>query len=144
MGLTLLVGIANGALASGAARAWYLSIERPPGAAPSAAFGPIWAATYVCSGIGGWLAWKRAGAVRALRIWGWHLAATAARTAAFFGLHNPVLAAAVGLVALGLAIAVIRGFRVLHRGAAWLMVPSLLWAGYVLYLDTGFWLLNPH
>lgn len=143
MGLALLVAIADGALASGTARAWYLSLQTPPGAAPATAFGPIWAAIYVCCGIGGWLAWKRAGAALALRIWGWHLAATAVRASVFFGLRNPVLAAGVGLVVFALAVAVIRAFGVLHRGAAWLMVPSLLWTGYVFYLDTGFWLLNP-
>ncbi|HJS84995.1 MAG TPA: TspO/MBR family protein [Acetobacteraceae bacterium] len=143
VGLALLVGAADGALASGAARAWYLSLARPPGAAPEAAFGPIWAALYICCGFGGWLAWRQAGAGRALRLWGWQLFATAARAAAFFGLRNPALALGVGVAILVLLILVIRRFWAIHRGAAWLMVPSLLWTGYCLYLDAGILVLTP-
>lgn len=143
VGLALLVGAADGALASGAARAWYLSLDRPPGAAPEMAFPPIWVALYMCCGLGGWLAWRKAGAGPALRLWGWQLFATAARAAAFFGLRNPALAIGVGVAILGLLILVIRGFGAIHRGAAWLMVPSLLWTSYFLYLDAGILVLNP-
>lgn len=143
VGLALLVGLADRALASGAARAWYLSLDGPPGAAPGGAFGPIWAVLYVCSGIGGWLAWRQAGAAPALRLWGWQLAAGAFWAAAFFGLRHLLLALCVGVAVLALAAVVVRRFGAIHRGAAWLMVPSLLWTGYVLYLDAGFALLNP-
>jgi benzodiazapine receptor len=143
VGLALLVGAANGAVASGAARIWYLSLDQPPGTAPGMAFGPIWAVLYICCGIGGWLAWRQAGAGPALRAWGWALFATAAREAAFFGLRNPALAIAAGLLVLALLILVVRGFGAIHRGAASLMVPSLLWTGYVLYLDAGILMLNP-
>jgi translocator protein len=143
VGLALLVGLADRALASGAARAWYLSLHAPPGAAPGGAFGPIWALLYVCCGVGGWLAWRQAGAAPALRLWGWQLAATAARAAAFFGLRHLLLAVGVGLVVLALVAVVVGRFAAIHRGAALLMVPSLLWSGYVLYVDAGFALLNP-
>jgi translocator protein len=143
VGLALLVGAADGAIASGAARVWYLSLDRPPGALPDMAFGPIWAVLYICCGVGGWLAWRQTGAGPALRLWGWQLFATAARSAAFFGLRNPALAVGVGLAVLALLILVIRGFAAIHRGAAWLMVPSLLWTGYVLYLDAGILVLSP-
>ncbi len=143
VGLALLVGVADGAIASGAARVWYLSLDWPPGAPPTMALGPIWATLYICCGLGGWLAWRRAGAGRALRVWGWQLFATAARAAAFFGLRNPALAIGAGLVVLVLLILVIRGFSAIHRGAAWLMVPSLLWTGYALYVDAGIVVLNP-
>lgn len=143
VGLVLLVGAADRALASGAARVWYASLARPPGTAPEGAFGPIWAVLYVSCGTGGWLAWRTAGATPALRLWGWQLAATAARAAVFFGLRHPLMAVGAGVVVLALLVAVIRRFGAIHRGAAWLMVPSLLWTGYVLYLDGGFALLNP-
>jgi translocator protein len=143
VGLALLVGAADGAIASGSARVWYLSLDRPPGAPPEVAFGPIWAALYICCGLGGWMAWRQAGAGPALRLWGWQLFATAVRAAAFFGLRNPALAIAAGVLILGLLVLVIRKFGAIHRGAAWLMVPSLLWTGYSLYLDAGILVLNP-
>ena len=123
VGLALLVGAADGALASGAARVWYISLDRPPGAAPETAFAPIWAAVYVCCGLAGWLAWRQAGAGPALRLWGWQLFASAVVAAAFFGLRNPALAIAVGVLTLGLLVLLIRQFGAIRRSAAWLMVP---------------------
>ncbi len=148
VGLALLVGVADGAIASGAARLWYISLHRPFGAVPDSLFGPIWAFLYLCCGLGGWLAWRRgierpARTTAALRLWGWALAATAARAAFFFGVRSPLLALTAGVVVLGLLLLVVRVFAALHRGAASLMVPSLLWTGYILYLDAGFWMLNP-
>ncbi len=143
VGLALLVGAADGALASGTARVWYVSLDQPPGAPPAMAFGPIWAALYITCGLGGWLAWRQAGVGPALRIWGWQLVATAAREAAFFGLRNPALAIGAGLLLVVLLVLVIRDVGAIHRGAAWMMVPSLLWTGYALYLDAGILVLNP-
>ncbi len=143
VGLGLLVAISERALLSGAARVWLLSLQPPPGAIPDTALGPIWATLQASCGAAGWLAWRRTGAGPALRLWGWQLAAGAARAAAFLGIHNIALAVGLGLVVFGLLLAVIHRFGALHRGAAWLMVPSLLWTCYVLYLDAGFVLLNP-
>ncbi|MEO8715070.1 MAG: TspO/MBR family protein [Acetobacteraceae bacterium] len=143
VGLALLVGVADGALASGAARIWVLSLNRPAGALTIAEFGPAWGVLQTSCGVAGWLAWRRAGAGTALRLWGWVLAAGAARAAAFFGMHNLGLTIGIGAVMLGLLAALIRRFGAIHRPAAWLMVPSLLWTVYILYLDVGFLLLNP-
>src|SRR5581483_4731355 len=99
VGLCLLVGGADGAIISGAGRAWYASLDRPPATPPNWVFAPVWTALYVMVGVSGWLAWRRCGAARPLRLWGWQLAANAAWAPAFFGLHNPPLGMAV-LVAL--------------------------------------------
>ena len=143
MGLALLVALADTALASGTARGWFLSLASPPGAPPPRALAPVWVVLQLSCGVAGWLAWRRAGAGAALRLWGWLLAVSAARTAAFFGARNFALAIAVGILLLGLAVAVVHRFWAIRRGAAGLMVPSLLWTGYALYLDLGFLLLNP-
>lgn len=139
----MLVALADTALASGTARGWFLSLTPPSGAPPVRALAPIWVLLQFSCGIAGWLAWRRAGAGTALRLWGWLLALSAARTAAFFGAHNFALSIAMGVLLLGVAAAVVHRFWGLHRGAAGLMVPSLLWTGYALYIDVGFLLLNP-
>ncbi len=142
VGLCLLVGAAEAAMATGAIRGWYLSLTQPPGTPPTWAFGPIWAVLYVTIGVAGWLAWQRVGAARPLRLWGWQLAANAAWTPAFFGLRSPLLALAVSVVLLMLIIWTMRAFARLHRVATWLMVPYLAWAGYTTYLTASFWWLN--
>ena len=142
VGLCLLVGAAEAALAAGAVRGWYLSLACPPGTPPSWVFGPVWTALYVMIGVAGWLVWRRAGAGRPLRLWGWQLAANAAWTPAFFGLRSPTLAFAVSLVLLALIVLTIHAFARLCRPAAWLMLPYLAWSGYAAYLAAGFWWLN--
>jgi translocator protein len=97
---------------------------------------------YVMIGVAGWLVWRRSGAVRPLRLWGWQLAANALWTPAFFGVHNPPLALAVMLVLLALIVATMHSFARLDRIAVWLMVPYLGWTGFIAYLNVGFWWLN--
>lgn len=142
VGLCLLVGAADAAISSYAVRHWYLSLTRPPGTPPNWVFGPVWGVLYVLMGVAGWLVWRRVGAARPLRLWGWQLAANAAWTPFFFGLHNPPLALADMVVLLALLVFTVRSFRRVHPVAAALLLPYLLWTGYAAYLNAGFWWVN--
>lgn len=142
VGLCLLVGAAEAAMATSAARGWYLSLTYPFGTPPIWVFGPVWTVLYVMIGAAGWLVWRRTGAGRPLRLWGWQLAANAAWTPALFGLHSPALAFAVSLALLGLIMLTIHAFARLCRPAAWLMLPYLAGSGYAAYLAAGLWWLN--
>ncbi len=143
VGLCLLVGGADAALVTRAVHTWYPSLIAPPATPPNWVFPPVWTALYVMVGVAGWLVWRRAGAARPLRLWGWQLAANALWTPAFFGLHNPPLALAVMLVLLVLIVITMRSFARLNRAATWLMLPYLAWCGFAAYLNAGFWWLNP-
>jgi tryptophan-rich sensory protein len=143
VGLCLLVAAADGSIVAGAARGWYLSLNRPPGTPPNWVFAAVWTALYAMIGLAGWLVWRRTVGTRALRLWGWQLAANAFWTPAFFALHSPPLAFAICLVLLGLIALTLRAFLPLRPAAAWLMAPYLAWTGYVTYLTAGFWWLNP-
>ncbi len=142
VGLCLLVGGADAAVSAHAVDHWYLSLIRPPATPPNWLFGPVWTVLYVLIGVSGWLVWRRCGASRPLRVWGWQLAANAVWPAFFFGLRNPALALADILVLLALIAITVRGFARVHRPAALLLVPYLLWTGYATYLNFGFWWLN--
>jgi len=143
IGLCLLVGGADAALVTRAIPTWYASLTAPPGTPPNWVFPVVWTALYVMIGVAGWLVWRRSGATRPLRLWGWQLAANALWTPAFFGLHNPPLGFAVLLVLLGLIGVTMHSFARLNRAAVWLMVPYLAWTGFAAYLNAGFWWLNP-
>jgi tryptophan-rich sensory protein len=138
-----LVGAAGGSVVAGLPRAWYLSLQRPPGTPPVWLFAVGWAISYAMIGVAGWLAWRVAIATRPLRLWGWQLAANACWTPAFFALHSARLALAVDLAMLTLAILTLRAFARLRPAAAGLMATYLVWAGYTTYLTAGFWWLNP-
>lgn len=142
VGLCLLVDGAAAALVTTSIHGWYLSLHRPPGTPPNWVFPLVWTTLYVMIGVAGWLVWRRAGAARPLRLWGWQLAANALWTPAFFGLHNPPLALAVMAALLALIVVTISSFARLHRTAAVLMLPYLAWTLYAAYLNAGFWWLN--
>lgn len=147
MGLCALVMVANGSVTAANVAGWYAGLRKPPGTPPNWVFAPVWGVLYVSIGVSAWLVWRRvtigAEAKRgALRRWGWQLLANALWPAAFFGMHAPGL----GLVVIGLMIVTIlftlRAFWPLHRGAALLLVPYLVWVGFAAYLDAGVWWLN--
>ena len=142
VGLCLLVGAAAGAITAGAARGWYLSLTSPDGTPPRWVLGPVWSTLYVMMGVAGWLAWRRSGAGRPLRLWGWQLAANAAWAPAFFGLRNPALGLAVVVLLLALIVATMQSFWRVRRAAVWLLVPYAVWTSYAAYLNAGFWWLN--
>ena len=143
VGLCLLVGASADALVASAVHSWYPTLTQPPGTPPAWLFGPVWTVLSVMVGIAGWLVWRRCGAARPLRLWGWQLAANALWTPAFFGLDSPPLALAVMAALLALIGLTIHSFIALRRAAAWLMLPYLGWTIFVSYLIAGFWWLNP-
>lgn len=142
IGLGLLVGAADGGLTAHAIGSWYAALTQPPGTPPNTVFGPVWGALYVLMGVAAWRVWRRAGPGRALRLWGWQLAANAAWAPVFFSLHAPWAALGVLVVLIALIGATIRRFAAIDRAAAGLMVPYLLWSGYALYLNAGIAWLN--
>ncbi len=121
---------------------WYLTLSQPPGTPPASVFAPVWTVLYVMLGTAAWLVWKRRGASRPLRLWGWQLAANALWAPAFFGLHSPRLAMVVMVALLILTGLTIRGFLSTRRLAGYLMLPYLAWCLFAAYLNAGFWLLN--
>ncbi len=143
VGLCLLVGAVGGSMTAQAVHHWYLTLTPPPGTPPTWVFAPVWTALYVMIGTAAWMVWKRRGASKPLRLWGWQLAANALWAPAFFGLHSPRLAMGVMVLLLLLVGVTMRAFLPVRRTAGWLMLPYFAWCGFAAYLNAGFWLLNP-
>jgi benzodiazapine receptor len=142
VGLCLLVGAVGGSMTARAVNGWYQTLHAPPGTPPNWVFAPVWTVLYVMIGVAAWLVWKRLGATRLLRLWGWQLAANALWAPAFFGLHSPVLAMGLMIVLLVLVALTIRAFRRVGRTPSVLMVPYGAWCLYAAYLNAGFLVLN--
>ncbi len=142
VGLCLLVGSVDASVTARAVHGWYAGLHAPPGTPPNWVFAPVWTLLYVMLGTSAWLVWRRLGTGRALRLWGWQLAANALWTPAFFGIHSPALALGVMAALLLLIALTIRAFRRVHRLAAALMVPYGAWCLFAAYLNVGFLLLN--
>lgn len=142
VGLSLLVGVVDGSMTARAIHTWYTRLNAPPGTPPNWVVAPVWAALYLMIGIAAWLVWRRIGAARPLRLWGWQLAANALWAPFFFGLRSPALAMVAIVILLILIAMPIRGFRQVQRPAAVLMLPYGAWCLYAAYLNAGFLLLN--
>ncbi len=93
-------------------------------------------------GVSAWLIWLRPESGRALRLWGWQLAANTAWSSAFFGLRNPALGLVVILLLVGLICLTIMSFQRKRPLAAGLLLPYLAWTCFATYLNAGFWWLN--
>jgi translocator protein len=142
IGLCLLVGVVDGSMTARAIHTWYARLHAPLGTPPNWVFAPIWTALYLTVGTAAWLVWRRIGAARPLRLWGWQLAANALWAPFFFGLRSPALAMVVMAILLFLIAVTIRAFRRVQRAAAALMLPYGAWCLYTAYLNAGFLLLN--
>ncbi len=124
---------------------WYASLRKPAWNPPGWVFGPVWTVLYTMMAVSAWLVWRQGGWSRQrkpLLIFLGQLALNALWTPLFFGLHRPGLAFG-EIILLWLAIlATWRAFRLVHRGAAWLLVPYLAWVSFAAALNFTLWRMN--
>lgn len=138
-GAKVAVGLAEGA--------WFPELELP------SFFFPLWLQTgvtfflYFMVGLAGWMVWKRVPHFSAvaypLGVYGTHLLFLGAWPWLFFGLRSPLLGLMdMGLLVIALVANVFSFYRI-HRGAATLLLPHLLWTSYVGFLNACVYLLMP-
>jgi benzodiazapine receptor len=130
---------------SEAAKHWYAMLAKPEWAPPNTWFGPVWTALYVLMGTAAWFIWReryhrsRTAALAAYTI---QLLLNAAWAPLFFGAKN-IGAGLFVIITLWLSIVwTIREFAAVKAGAAWMLVPYLIWAGFSSALNLAMWKLN--
>ena len=135
-----------GAFASASAAAFYSHLTQPSWAPPAWLFGPVWTVLYVFMAIAAWLVWRERG-FRGARTGLWlfviQLIANAAWTWLFFQLHLGALSTIEILVLWLLIAATIYTFWPVHRFAAMLLVPYLVWVSFAAALTWYLWRMNP-
>jgi tryptophan-rich sensory protein len=124
---------------------WYAALEKPSWNPPGWVFGPVWSTLYAMMAVAAWLVWQHGGFAaqrRPLLAFLAQLALNAMWTPLFFGLHWPGLAFA-EIMLLWVAIAwTIATFARVHRAAAWLLGPYLVWVSFAAVLNGTLWRLN--
>ena len=141
---TELVGALSALLAGGNFSAYYQSLNQPPFAPPGWLFPVMWAILYALMGISAFLIFESQSLRRksALFLYGAQLLANFLGSPVFFGLKSPAGAAAVVIVMLLLILAMMTAFFRIHRTAACLNIPYLLWTVFATYLTIGVLILN--
>ncbi len=114
---------------------------------PNSAFPAVWAALYVMMAVSIWLLWETAAEgpakFRAVVLFAVQLVLNAAWPPVFFALHQIRLALVIiSALALTIAATIAAAWHV-HRLAALLLVPYLLWVIYATALNASIVVLNP-
>lgn len=143
----LLLGFVSGrSVPAGSDNAWYVALDKPDLNPPDWAFPVAWGIIYLCMGlaVATVLNARRArGRWPAVALFAVLLALLTAWQPLFFGAHK-VRAATVLIAAIEVAgIVTTVAFARVRRGAAWLLVPLLMWVGFAGVLCWRIGQLNP-
>ena len=144
--LLCFAAAAIGGLASANAPEFYKQLIRPTWAPPAWLFGPVWSLLYAMMAVSAWLVWTQGGWAKAkfaLSLFVVQLAANVLWSWLFFAGHLGAVAFA-EIVLLWLLIAgnAIVFWRI-HRFAATLLLPYLLWVSFAAVLNFALWQGNP-
>ncbi|HEY0894670.1 MAG TPA: TspO/MBR family protein [Cellvibrio sp.] len=140
------IAAAIGSVASIQAASFYAELIRPDWSPPASVFGPVWTVLYTLMGIAAWLVWRVNGFNRAgiaLMLFLSQLALNALWSWLFFYWQQGALAF-VDIILLWFFIAAtLVAFWRIHKLAAVLLVPYLLWVSFAAVLNYSLWQLNP-
>ena len=124
---------------------WYEGLERGPLSPPNWVFPVVWTILYILLPVGTWLGWRLAEDAprRSLTIaFLTNLALQLAWTAAFFGVHSPLLGLAFMLAIFVSTLNLYHRFWKITRLGAELILPQILWLIYAASLNVSVWALN--
>ena len=142
--LPQLVGGLGAFFTLSSVQTWYLTLSKPSWNPPSWLFGPVWTSLYVLMGIACFLVWKsnHPQKNKVLFLYAIQLFLNFLWSPAFFGAQNPLLGLVVIFPLLASILACIVKFRQIHKWAAILMVPYILWVSFATALNAAIWFLN--
>ncbi len=143
---TLVLGSFSGLATIDAIPGWYATLNKPSFNPPNWVFGPAWTLLYTLMGMAAGLIWtctaEHSRKRRALAVYAVQLGLNMAWSLIFFGLKEPALALVEIAVLWGAIAWCIRVFHPLHRTAAYLLVPYLLWVTFASVLNGAIVALN--
>lgn len=145
LGFFLLLVLAASALGGTfEAGYWYQDLNRPPWTPADWLLSVVWAVVYVTMALAAWRVWISG---RSLRLGAivWWLLVLVLNTLwpwLIFGLHRPGWAFFLGAGVVAISIMCCRAFFLLSRPAGAMMIPFVLWAAFITYLNFAFWNMN--
>ena len=146
--LILLLGFASGrAVPSGSENVWYQALTKPELNPPGWVFPVVWTTLYIMIGLAlAMIVHARGARGRgvAIGLFVVQFALNLAWTPLFFGAHLVDIALFVIVAILAVSIATTFAFARIRRGAAWLMLPYLVWLSFAGVLNWRIGQLNPN
>jgi benzodiazapine receptor len=145
IGVPLLVGGVGGLVTTPAISTWYATLNKPWFTPPSWIFGPVWITLYILMGLALFLVWRSPRSRTrdiGIALFTAQLAVNLFWSFAFFGLENTLYGVFTIIPLWILIAATIYQFYKVSKGAAYLMVPYILWVSIATALNTAVYLLN--
>lgn len=144
--LCLVIGAAGSYFTTPEIPTWYAGLTKPSWTPPNIAFPIVWTTLYVMMAVTLWLLWDRVqpSPARSTAL-GWfavQLVLNAIWSPVFFGAHATRTALVIIALLLIAVVMTIRAAWPLHRPAALLLFPYLLWIAYATSLNIGIVALN--
>jgi tryptophan-rich sensory protein len=124
----------------------YARLDKPEWAPPAWVFGPMWTVLYVLMAVAAVLVLRRAGwpgARPAMVLFGIQLALNALWPWLFFAWRQGAVSAVEIVGLLVVLVLTILAFARVHRVAATLLLPYLVWVGFATALTWSVWRRNP-
>jgi translocator protein len=144
----VFLGFLSGKLSnSGYGNRWFDALSRPAIIPPGWVFGLVWTILYILLGVALAMILHARGArdrPLALGLFALQLILNLAWTPLFFAAHQVTLALILIVVLLGVAIGTTFVFARVRKGAAWLLVPYLVWLSFASIINFQVDRMNPN
>lgn len=144
--ICLVAGFIGSFFTTPAIGSWYVTLVKPEFNPPNWIFAPVWTTLFILMGIALYLVWqaglKKSNIKMAFRFFIVHLGFNTLWSILFFGLKSSFWALVdIALLWLMIVFLVYCFYRI-HKLAAWLLIPYLLWVSFATILNYSIWLLN--
>ena len=143
--IPLTIGGVSGYFTVEAIPGWYRTIEKPEWNPPNWVFGPVWTTLYVLMGIAMYLIWtqpRTKNRQRALYLNAAQLILNFFWSLIFFNLHAIGWALIEILSMWVLIVTTMFAYDKVHKPAAWLLLPYIIWVSFATILNFAIWRLN--
>jgi len=142
--VTLIVGAGASVFTDPNIPTWYAGLVHPSFAPPNWLFAPVWTTLYVVMAVAAWRVWRIAGTKSPeIAAYILQLIFNFAWSVVFFAAHQIGLALIEISVLMILILATTILFWRRDRLAGLLFLPYLAWTVFAVFLNRGFWALNP-
>ncbi len=144
--LCLFVGFLGSIATKSSVNEWYTTINKPFFNPPNIVFPIVWTCLFVLMGISFGLIWnkdiKHTSAKKAAFCFLLQLLINLLWSVTFFGMQQISTALLVVFGLLMLLLLTFKWFRVVHKTAAYLLIPYIAWVGFAFILNFAIWWLN--
>ena len=144
--ICLVIGFLSGFATQSSVDTWYATLNKPIFNPPNWVFAPVWTLLYILMGIAAGIVWSKGLYHKWVKTALYHfliqLLFNGLWSIVFFGFQSPGFAFLVIIALLVLILLTYKWFKIVHKTAAYLLIPYLVWVTFAMFLNASIWYLN--